>query len=86
MYHFIDKLIHITLPRTRDFRGLNPKSVDQQGNLTIGFKEYVAFPEIKADEVEKLHGLEVTIKTTAKSHEEGLVLFKALGFPFKSNS
>ncbi len=83
MYDFVDKLINIALPRTRDFRGLDPKSLDGKGNLTIGFREHLAFPEIKADEVEKLHGLEVTIVTTAKNDEEGLELLKLLGFPFK---
>jgi len=83
MYDFVDKLINIALPRTRDFRGLDPESLDGKGNLTIGFKEHLAFPEIKADEIEKLHGLEVTIATTAKNDEEGLELLKLLGFPFK---
>jgi len=83
MYDFIEKFIKVTLPRVRDFRGLNPKSVDKEGNLNIGIKEHIAFPEIKADEIEKLHGLEVTVVTTAKTKKEGLALLKALGFPFK---
>jgi large subunit ribosomal protein L5 len=83
MYDFVDKLINIALPRTRDFRGLNPKSMDGHGNLTIGFKEHIAFPEIKADEVERLHGLEVVIVTSARDDERGLELLKLLGFPFK---
>lgn len=83
MYDFVDKLINITLPRVRDFRGLEIKSVDGQGNLNIGFKEHLAFPEIKADEVEKIHGLEVAVITTAKTKKEGLELFKLLGFPFR---
>lgn len=84
MYDFIDKLVNVTLPRVRDFRGLSPKSVDQKGNFSIGFKENTAFPEIQPDEIEKMHGLEVAIHTTAKTKEEGLALLKYLGFPFKS--
>ncbi len=83
MYDFIDKLINITLPRTRDFRGLDPKSMDGHGNFAIGFKEHLAFPEIKADEVERLHGLEVVVVTSAKDDERGLELLRLLGFPFK---
>lgn len=82
MYDFVDKLINITLPRVRDFRGLEIKSVDKQGNLNIGFKEHMAFPEIKADEVEKIHGLQVVIITTAKAKAKGIELLKLLGFPF----
>ena len=85
MYDFLDKLMNIALPRVRDFRGISPKAVDGQGNLNIGFKEHIVFPEIKSDEVEKLHGLEVSISTTAKNREEGLVLFEALGMPFKKS-
>lgn len=83
MYDFTEKLINITFPRVRDFRGINPKQVDSRGNLTVGFREHTAFPEIKADEVNNIHGLEVSLATTAKTHEEGLELFKLLGFPFK---
>ena len=83
MYDFIDKLINVSLPRVRDFRGLEEKSVDQSGNLTIGFKEHIVFPEIHSDEVEGIHGLEVTITTSARSSEEGLRLLTTLGFPFK---
>lgn len=83
MYDFIDKLINVTLPRARDFRGLEIKSIDKSGNLNIGFKEHIAFPEIQSDEVEKIHGLEVTIVTNAKTKEEGLELLTLLGFPFK---
>lgn len=82
MYDFVEKLINVTLPRVRDFQGLNPKSVDQNGNLTIGFEEHIAFPEIRSDEVEHIHGLEVTVTTTAKTHEEGLKFLSILGFPF----
>jgi len=83
MYDFVDKLINITLPRVRDFRGLETRSVDPQGNLNLGFKEHIAFPEIKSDEVEKIHGLEISIVTTAKSREEGLELLTLLGLPFR---
>lgn len=82
MWHFLEKLIHVTLPRVRDFRGISPKLVDKQGNLSMGFKEYIAFPEIRSDEIEKLHGVQVTVSTTAASREEGLELFRLMGFPF----
>ena len=82
MYDFIDKLISVTLPRVRDFRGLKATSVDKYGNLNIGFKEHVAFPEIKSDEVERVHGLEIAILTSAKNKKEGSELFKLLGVPF----
>lgn len=83
MYDFLDKLISLALPRVRDFSGLSPKCVDRQGNCTIGFREHLVFPEIRADEVEKIHGLEVVITTNAGSAKAGLALLTALGFPFK---
>jgi large subunit ribosomal protein L5 len=83
MYDFIDKLINLTLPRVRDFRGLNAKSVDQHGNLTIGFREFISFPEIAPEDADTPHGLEVTIVTNAHDREKGLALLKATGFPFK---
>lgn len=82
MYDFLEKLIRVALPRVRDFRGLSPKSVDAQGNLAIGFKEHLIFPEIRSDEVEAIHGLEVAITTTAHNRQRGLKLFEFLGFPF----
>lgn len=82
LYDFIDKLINITLPRVRDFRGIKKSSVDRQGNLNLGFKEHVAFAEIDFSEVESLHGLEVNITSTAPDRAQGLALFKLLGFPF----
>lgn len=85
MYEFVDKLINVALARVRDFQGVNPKAVDEHGNLTIGFKEHIVFPEIRSDEVERIHGLEVCLTTNAKSKEEGLELFTLLGFPFKKN-
>jgi len=82
MYTFLDKLVSLTLPNVRDFRGLSDKSFDKNGNFTIGFKEYLPFPEINPDEVENIHGLEVCISTTAGSKEEGFALLSLLGFPF----
>ena len=83
MYDFVEKLINVTFPRVRDFRGITIKSIDNKGNITIGFKEHISFPEIRADEVDNVHGLEVCIETNAGSKEEGEELFKLLGFPFK---
>jgi len=83
MYDFVDKLVNISLPRVRDFRGIPPKSVDEGGNLSIGIKEYIIFPEIHMDDVERIHGLQAVITTTAKSREEGFEMFKLMGFPFK---
>ena len=84
MYDFIYKLINIALPRVRDFRGIELKSIDGNGNLCLGFKENIVFPEISSDEVEKIHGLEVAVHTTAQTSEQGFHLLKELGFPFKS--
>ncbi len=83
MYDFTEKLINISFPRVRDFRGISESQVDRTGNLTIGFREHIAFPEIQAEEVDKIHGLEISIATTAKTREEGLELFRLMGFPFK---
>lgn len=83
MYDFVEKLINVSFPRIRDFRGISETIIDSQGNLNIGFKEYLSFPEIKADEVENVHGLEITVVTNTKSKEDGLELFRLLGFPFK---
>lgn len=84
MYDFVEKLVAVTFPRVRDFRGIERTSVDQGGNFNYGFKEHMAFPEISTDEVDRIHGLQVTITTSAKTHEEGMALFEALGFPFKA--
>jgi len=86
MYDFVDKLVNITFPRVRDFRGINEKAVDQRGNLTVGFKEYAAFPEIKVEDIDNMYGLEVCLHTSAKNREEGLELFYFLGFPLKKES
>lgn len=85
MFDFLQKLIDVTFPRVRDFRGVDSAKLDKLGNLSIGFKEHIAFPEIKADEVDNVHGLEVNISTSAKTREEGLELFQLLGFPFKKD-
>jgi len=80
---FADKLINVTLPRVRDFRGLNKKQVDQNGNLSIGFREQLAFPEIKAEHADIIHGLEVNLSCGSKNRTAGLAFWQALGFPFK---
>ncbi|MFH1098342.1 MAG: 50S ribosomal protein L5 [Candidatus Uhrbacteria bacterium] len=83
MWDFIEKLIHAALPRIRDFRGISLTAVDGRGNLSLGFREHIVFPEIRADEIEVVHGLQVTIVSDAQSYEKGLALFRALGLPFK---
>lgn len=83
MWDFVEKLVKITLPRVRDFQGLSLKGFDGQGNFSIGFKEYLAFPEVSSDEIERQHGLEITISTSAKNRKEGEELLQLLGFPFK---
>lgn len=84
MWQFIDRLVSATLPRTRDFQGINRKAVDQGGSLNIGIKEHMIFPEISPERVKHTFGLQVTVSTDAKTQEEGLELFKLLGFPIKS--
>ena len=83
MYDFFEKLIKISLPRTRDFRGLNPKSFDGRGNYTLGVKEHIIFPEIDFDKIERIKGLDITITTSAKNNQEAMELFKQFNFPFK---
>ena len=83
MYEFLDRLINIALPRVRDFRGLNRKSFDGNGNYSLGIKEQIVFPEIDYDKVDKIRGLDITITTTAKNDEEGLALLKEFNFPIK---
>lgn len=85
MYDFVDRLINITLPRVRDFRGISVKSFDGKGNYTLGFKEQIAFPELEADDLDRLHGLEIVIVTTANTDEEAKELLTILGFPLKKN-
>jgi large subunit ribosomal protein L5 len=82
MYDFIDKIINVTLARVRDFRGISPKSFDGRGNYSVGFREQIAFPEVRPEDADKLHGLEIVISTTAKDNKEGKELLTLLGFPF----
>jgi large subunit ribosomal protein L5 len=82
MYEFLNKLIHIAIPRVRDFRGIRSKGFDGRGNFSFGIKEHIIFPEIDYDKIDKIKGLNVTITTTAKTNEEGFFLLKALGMPF----
>ena len=85
MYDFLERLINIVLPRSRDFQGIARKSVDKGGNLTIAIREHIAFPEIQPERAKSIFGLEVTVVTTARTKEEGLELLKLLGFPIKSD-
>ncbi len=82
MWDFLTRLTMVTFPRIRDFRGISDSTVDARGNISIGFKENLSFPEIRPDEVERVHGLQITVSTTAGTRENGVKLFKALGFPF----
>ncbi len=84
MYQFLEKLLDTTFPRVRDFHGISPKAFDRQGNYTIGFKENVAFPEVKMEELDKVHGLQIVINTSAKDKNEGKALLTQLGFPFST--
>ena len=83
MYEFLDRLVNIAIPRIRDFRGLNPKSFDKQGNYSMGVTEQIIFPEINYDQVDAIRGLDITITTTARSADEGRALLEAFNFPFK---
>jgi large subunit ribosomal protein L5 len=83
MYEFLDRLISISIPRIRDFRGLSPKSFDGRGNYSMGVKEQIIFPEIDYDKIDALRGMDITITTTAQTNEEGLALLKLFNFPFK---
>ena len=83
MYEFLDRLINVALPRVRDFRGLNRKSFDGNGNYSLGVKEQIIFPEIDYDKVDKLRGLDISITTSAKNDEQGLALLKEFNFPIK---
>ncbi|HAR99960.1 MAG TPA: 50S ribosomal protein L5 [Candidatus Moranbacteria bacterium] len=84
MWQFIDRIVAATLPRTRDFQGLNRKAVDTGGNLNIGLKEHMIFPEISPEKVKHTFGMQITVSTNAHTQAEGLELFKLLGFPLKS--
>jgi large subunit ribosomal protein L5 len=83
MWEFADRLLSISLPRIRDFRGLSPKQFDGKGNYTFGLTEQVVFPEIEQDKVDRPRGMDITFVTTAKNDDEGRALLKALGFPFR---
>ncbi len=84
MYEFFDRLINITTPRIRDFRGLNPKSFDGRGNYSMGVREQIIFPEIDYDKIDALRGLDITLTTTARSDDEGRALLRAFKFPFRN--
>jgi len=83
MYEFLDRLVNISIPRIRDFRGLNRKSFDGRGNYSFGIKEQIMFPEIDFDQIDTIRGMDITITTTAKNDGEGLALLQAFNFPFK---
>ena len=84
MFEFLDRLISISIPRIRDFRGLSSKSFDGRGNYSMGVKEQIIFPEIDYDKIDALRGMDITITTTARTNEEGLALLKLFNFPFKN--
>jgi len=83
MYEFMDRLVNFAIPRIRDFRGLNRRSFDGQGNFTMGVKEQIMFPEIDYDQIDMIRGMDITITTTAKTDEEALALMQAFNFPFR---
>ncbi len=83
MWDFLERLIYLSLPRARDFKGLDQKIIDKKGNLNMGFKEHISFPEIFTEKEKTIFGLQVTVVTNAKSREEGLELYKLMGFPIK---
>ena len=83
MYDFLDRLVNVVLPRSRDFQGLDPKSLDKEGNMSIGIREHIFFPEISPEKVKHMIGLEITVTTSAKTREECLALLKLLNFPIK---
>lgn len=83
MYDFIDRLIHIALPRSKDFRGIDPKNFDKSGNLNLGVKEHSIFPEIHYESLKDIFGLQITVATTSKDRDRGVELLRGLGFPIK---
>lgn len=85
MYAFVNRLINLSLPRIRDFRGVSPKSFDGRGNYTLGLREQLIFPEIEYDKIDQIRGMDVTIVTSATTDEEGRALLKELGMPFREN-
>ena len=84
MYEFLDRLVSLALPRIRDFRGVSPKAFDGRGNYTLGLKEQLIFPEIKYDSVASIHGMDITIVTTARTNDEGKALLRHIGMPFRT--
>ena len=85
MYEFLDRLIAVSLPRTRDFQGIKAKGFDGRGNFTFGIKEQIIYPEIDLDKIKNINGMDITIVTSAKTDEEAKALLEAFGFPFKKN-
>ncbi len=83
MYGFLDRLIHLALPRVRDFQGINPKSFDKKGNYSLGLEEQLMFPEIEYDKIDQIRGMDISIVTTATKQEEGFSLLQEFGLPFK---
>lgn len=86
MYDFVDKLIHIALPRIRDFSGLSPNGFDGRGNYSLGVNEQLIFPEIRYDDIDRIRGLDITVVTTAQTDEEALELLRLLGFPMRNRA
>jgi len=86
MWHFLDRLINVALPRVRDFRGVSPDAFDGRGNYTLGLRDQLIFPEIEYDKIDKLRGMEVTVVTTAKSDDHARVLLQLLGMPFRKEA
>ncbi|KAM3094847.1 50S ribosomal protein L5 [Phormidesmis sp. 146-35] len=85
MFAFLDRLINLSLPRIRDFRGISPKSFDGRGNYTLGLREQLIFPEIEYDSIDQIRGMDISIITTANTDEEGRALLKEMGMPFREN-
>jgi large subunit ribosomal protein L5 len=84
MWEFLDRLISVALPRVRDFRGISPRSFDGRGNLNLGIKEHIIFPEVKVEQIDRIKGMNITIVTTARTDRESFALLKALKMPFRS--
>lgn len=84
MYEFFDRLVTVSLPRVRDFRGVSPKSFDGKGNYNLGVKEQIIFPEINYDQIDAIRGMDIAVTTTARTDEEGMALLQAFGFPFRA--
>jgi large subunit ribosomal protein L5 len=84
MYEFLDRLINISIPRQRDFRGISPKSFDGRGNFAMGLTEQIVFPEINYDKIDKIRGMDISIVTTAKTDDQGRALLRAFNFPFRN--